>query len=72
MTVADRPMTPAEQRRFSKELAQLERDVADLEAMTHVLLANALLRDGHAQTWKEASALARDLPRIREIYGIES
>jgi len=68
---ADRPLTPAQQRRCDKELAQLERDIADLEATTHLLMTSALLRDGHAETWNEASKLARDLPRVRELYGIE-
>jgi hypothetical protein len=68
----DRPMTPAEQRRYSEELDKLERDVAELEVSTRLLLTSALLRDGHAATWQEAALLARDLPAVRELYGIES
>lgn len=68
---ADRPMTPAEQRRYSKELTALERDVAELEVTTRLLLTAALLRDGHAATWREAALLARDLPAVRELYGID-
>lgn len=71
-TDTDRPMTPAEQRRYNKELAELERSVRELKGTTRVLLISALLRDGHAKTWREAAALARDLPRVREIYGIDS
>jgi len=69
---SDRLLTPAEQRRFSAELSKLERSITELENTTRILLTSALLRDGHATSWHEASLLARDLPAVRGIYGIES
>lgn len=47
------------------KLADLRQKVERLEAIGHLLLANHLVREGYAATWKEAIAMARgDLDSI--------
>lgn len=49
-------------------LDRIEAKLSQIESTLRIMLASRLMRDGHAHSWREAVAIARDPALARSFY----